>query len=325
MQFPDVLPLSIFLMGGFCLLILFMTGSVLYRLVHPPRLSAGVAAARGWWIDPSDAGLEFDEWTLTLEKIGEVPVWEIDHPSDLDGPVLIMTHDWSESKIASLQRVRALIPYLSRIVLWDLPAHGDSEGSTWCMLGGGEGRYLDELVARSSENRPTILYGWGMGAYISTCVASTNVQVIGTIIERPSRNYMHQVHRVLGEFGIPLFPVGLIVQLALWIISPGLRNQDILDCTNRLSRPILVFPGTEENQPMAQTARIVAEAAASGEYAETETGDIQGRLSEGEGRIEKRIRDFIQACVARSTLETGSARIRSHGGSSTFTGSTTIL
>ena len=324
MHFPDVLPLSIFLAGGFCLLILFMVVSVMYRLLHPPRLSAGVAAARGWWIDPSDAGLEYDEWTLRLEKVGEVPVWEINHPSDPDGPVLIMTHDWSESKIAALQRVPAILPYLSRIVLWDLPGHGDTEASTSCLLGSREKRYLDELVRRSSEKRPTILYGWGMGAGISTCVASRNVQVIGTIIERPSRNYIHQVNLVLGEFGIPFIPVGMIVQLVLWIIFPGLRNQDILDCTNRLSRPILVLPGAEENQPVAQTARMVAEAAASGEYAELETGDIQGRLSEGERRLERRIRDFIQACVARWTQETGSAGMRGSGGSSTFSASTAL-
>lgn len=301
MHFPDLIPLSIFLLSGLALLILILTGSVSYQMMHPPRLSAGVAAARGWWIDPSDAGLEYDEWGLLIEGKGEVPVWEINHPTDLDGPVLILTHDWGESKVLALQRVAGLLPYVSRIVLWDLPGHGDAPAGSKCRLGGDEVVFLDELVTRTAEERPVILYGWGMGARLSLWTAVHHTLVQGTIINNPSGDYSFDIRKALHNSNIPRFLFEFLTSLVLRFFIGDLSGQEMERNASRLGRPIMVFAGASEEGRGVATGHAVAERAAVSEFVEIEdNAEIALELSEGSGWVEKRFRDFIQACVARS-------------------------
>ncbi len=281
----------------------FVVWSVLRRVTKPERLSAGSAAARGWWIDPSDASLEYDEWELdNLSKPG-LPIWEIDHPHDLTGPILIVTHAWGESKLAALQRVPCLIPHFSRVVLWDLPAHGDAPERGRCRLGVHESEQLRALIKRSSDQAPTILYGWGMGARIALAEAIANPQVIGTIIERPSRNFWCEIRQVLQDLNIPKFPIGTVVGAITKWLYPRLEENDLTSTAAQLRRPLLVFPAAARGTAAESTAREVADAAATSEYIEFEEPEIVHLMAEGDRQIENTIRDFVQTCVARSNLE----------------------
>jgi len=320
MHFPDLVPLSIFLLGGLLLLVLILTASISYQMMHPPRLSAGVAAARGWWIDPTDAGLEFDEWNLSLEGRGEVPVWEIDHPTDLDGPVLILTHDWGESKIVSLQRVAGLLPYVSRIVLWDMPGHGDAPNDSVCRLGHEEVHFLNELVSRSAEDRPVILYGWGMGARVSLWVAVRHALVYGTIINAPSGDYREDIRRMLLNRHIPRFPFEMLLSLMSRLFIGDLTEQNMEKSAERLGRPLMVFVGPSCRNRCKAMAQAVAERAPASEFVElNDDENVAQQLSEVRSPIEKRFRNFIQACVARSIRDRGG---RSSSGSRGGFGST---
>jgi pimeloyl-ACP methyl ester carboxylesterase len=128
-------------------LVVFLATLVLFvirTLTRPPRRTYAWAVARGRVGDPSelDRPRPFRNWTFRSRGL-ELPVWEIE--GDVPGgPTVICTHGWGDSRLGGLVRVDALAPAAGRIILWDLPGHGEAPGT--CRLGTAEARDLLELI-----------------------------------------------------------------------------------------------------------------------------------------------------------------------------------
>jgi len=302
------LALSVLLAIGLVLAAVVVTLALFHHVTHPPRLTAGAAAARGWWIDPSDAGFEFDEWTLDLGTRGRIPVWEIDHPTDLDGPVVIVTHDWGESRIASLQRVPSLLPHAARVTLWDLPGHGEVPEKARHRGHGGpdEREILIELINRSAENRPVILYGKGLGARLAVDAGHRSERVFGVIVEAPAASIQHEIDRVRRRFDVPRFPVAWLVRWLLQSVSRDLGATDLDRTAPRLAAPLLVMPAAPAGSDVRRTAEMMAErSGGSTEYLDPE-GAGEGMtdlLLEADPMVEGPIGEFIRTCEARAQQE----------------------
>ncbi|MFI4855936.1 MAG: alpha/beta hydrolase [Phycisphaerales bacterium JB065] len=169
-----------------------------HHLRRPPRKTYGWALARNLPGDPSELAdsLHFDSLELDLRgddpelrNLGHSPVWDIEG-GDANGPVIIWTPGWGDSRVGSLARVRHLAPLAKRVIAWDPPGQGDAPG-LWPMAVR-EDRLLVDLArwAHETHATPIVLAGSSMGAGLSMVAAvtlqeSSSVPVVGVIAEAP--------------------------------------------------------------------------------------------------------------------------------------------
>lgn len=198
----DIIGFALLLLLGLASGWVMLVAHTLWVLTHPPRRSYAWAVARSLPGDPSELRLpgapagqevDFEAWTFRSRSL-DLPVWSITG-FDRGGPVVILTHGWGDSRVTMLAgangdggeggRVAALLPLVSRLILWDLPGHGDAGGL--CTLGAREPEELAALVERvgPTEGRPLVLYGFSQGAFITLRAAGAIKGVAGLIAEAP--------------------------------------------------------------------------------------------------------------------------------------------
>ncbi len=272
--------LLILLAAGLLLVWVSAVVYVAWMLTHPPRRTYASAVARGRAGDPSELvpARKFDSWTFTSRGM-EFPVWDIEG-DDPGGPVVILTHGWADSRIGGLLRVPAIASLVSRIILWDLPGHGEARGV--CRLGTSEVEDLEALVGtvegrdeetkrrRDEENptsstrergngAPVVLYGWSLGAGVSVVVAGETGGIAGVIAESPYRLPATPPRNVLRARGLPHRGV---LEPALWVVGVLLgvgprfrraaRASSLVETFDRAARanhlacPLLVIHGTDD-------------------------------------------------------------------------------
>lgn len=296
----QILGLLILLGVGIVLIIALLVG-LLYRvLTHPPKLTAGTAAARGWPIDPNDNNLTFTEWIL--ERPGKVilPVWEIFNDAKPQGPVTIVSHCWGGSRIESLQRVPFLLPYSSRLILWDMRGHGESTGGI-STIGTAEIDDLLYLIDRVSADTtaPIILYGYSMGAGISICAATKEDKVIGVIADGPYRWTAEPVREMMRERGVPYWPALPIVHRILCLRFRDLRNSDRAKYAAQLTCPLMVIHGTDDPFCSINSSMEIAETAPEADFIVIpHAAHLDLHITNPE-RYQQTIQSFIRKCLNR--------------------------
>ncbi len=286
------LGLAILLLEG--LAIVFFAGVlfVVVSLTRPPRRGYAYAVSRGLPGTPAELGpplgvsRAFEEWTFRSQGM-DLRAWDIPG-DDANGPVAIFTHGWGSSRVRSLLRVPGLAAVCSRMVLWDLPGHGDSPGS--CSLGT---REVDDLLAlievvagrgaRSGGARPVVLVGSSLGAGISIAAAARSGPGVlaGVIAQAPYRTPIVPAANVLRERG---FPVGLVLPVAValvglrwgegvsWASARTARRFDRLEHARRVRVPLLVVHGSADTTAPLEDGRAIATAAPSGRLEVIEGG-----------------------------------------------------
>ncbi|MBO6514500.1 MAG: alpha/beta hydrolase [Phycisphaerales bacterium] len=136
-----------------------------WSLLHPPRRTYAYALSRNLPSDPSelDQPLEFE--SLQIESKNQtLHGWKIKalNPS---GPRIVLVHGWGSSSIGALKRIPSIASNASEIITLDLPGHGESTGTA--QMGTSEHEDLDALLSSLDESKPTLVYGWSMGAGIA--------------------------------------------------------------------------------------------------------------------------------------------------------------
>ncbi len=153
--------LSIGALGAWIIAVLYTAWS----LLHSPRRTYAWAIHRGVAGDPSelDEPLAFE--TLTVQSSGRtLHAWKI-QAHNPDAPRLVLVHGWGSSSIGALKRIPHLAHHASEIITIDLPGHGESTGTS--QMGATEHTDLDALLSSLDDSKPTIVYGWSMGAGIA--------------------------------------------------------------------------------------------------------------------------------------------------------------
>ena len=235
-----------------------------WMLTHPPRRTYASAVARGRPGDPSELhpSRAFESWTLS-SRGRSLPVWDI--PGDRpDGPVVILTHGWGDSRIGTLARLPALVPHARRVIAWDLPGHGESPGI--CELGSAEWNDLHALVeevrgqSRESRDLPIVLYGWSLGAGVSMALACNGSDFLGVIAETPYRFAPTPARNVLRLRGLPhRFTLAQAFALLRLILGRGLAF-DRVEHTRDLP-PLLVLHGTDDEVCPLEDGKLLAQRA----------------------------------------------------------------
>jgi pimeloyl-ACP methyl ester carboxylesterase len=210
--------LFILLFSGLLVLWAWLVVYTMWMLTHPPRRTYAWAVARSLPGDPSEIvltsgtrGLAYEAWLL-LSRGRELPVWDV-CGLDPSGPTIIVTHGWGDSRVAMLGRVAALAPVMSRLIVWDMPGHGDSPRGSTCELGVREHedlralieRVLDESGQRGDRNaRPLLLFGFSLGAGVSLVAAADEAARISAVIaEAPYRIPPTPARNVCRLRGLP--------------------------------------------------------------------------------------------------------------------------
>ncbi len=257
-------------------------------LTHPPRRNYAWAVARSVPGDPKELrsvgpgggdGLAYDSWSFesARDPSKQLPVWDITGLAP-DGPIIIFTHGWGDSRVVALPRLAALARFASRIVAWDLPGHGESPRSLRFTLGSHESADLAALVERvAPPPERLILAGSSLGAGVSIeAVGRGLVRPAGVIAEAPYRVPIVPARNVMRNAGIP-WRLNLPVAQALlglrfardprWPWGQGRRPFDRALWAARLRElniPMLVIHGDQDNVCPLEDAHDIAAAAGTG-------------------------------------------------------------
>jgi len=245
---------------------------IVRRLRNPPRRTYSWAVARNVPGDPGelDDPRDFESWTLRWSNAHrralELPVWEI-AGDDADGPAVVCTPGWGDSRVGALVRIGALLPHASTVVTWDPPGLGEADGR--CALGTVEHRALAALVerVRAATSRPIVLYGWSLGAGVSLAAAASDKAVAGVIAEAPYRLPKTPARNVLHLSGLP-HRVTLSPAFACMGIRLGVgwrwKGFDRAAIAARVEAPLLVLHGSGDAVSPPEDGVAVAEAAPRG-------------------------------------------------------------
>ncbi len=263
---------------------LLLVVSTARTLTHPPRQTYASAVSR---VQPGDPGeldkpREFQTWTLRSQG-RDLEVWDV--PGDVpEGPVAIVTHGWSSGKVNALRRVPLLSTLCSRVVLWDMPGHGESGGR--CTLGVLETADLLALIDRVGDERPIVLCGSSMGTGVSIAAGLRASGVVQIIVEAPyrlaptpARNVMlFRRAPVTFVLGPALAYVGLAA-CGRWT-GPNLSrgkdhpfDREVL--AGRLRCPLLVLHGDADPTCPIEDGRAIARACPRGRFVEVLGGTHQ--------------------------------------------------
>ncbi|MGH7130582.1 MAG: alpha/beta hydrolase [Phycisphaerales bacterium] len=239
-------------------------------LTHPPRRSRGWAVARSLPSDPAELtpsrAFEADDRAILAGL--RCPVWHVpgDDPA---GPVVIVSHGWGESRVHGLARLAALLPSASRVILWDMPGHGDAAGR--CHLGRLEPELLRALIDSAVGPPPTgrvVLYGSSLGAGVSIAAAASDARVIGVIAEAPYRLPQTPASNMLRIRGLPnLGSVRAAMTLlggVAWQHSAGPFDRAAI--ASRVTAPLLVIHGDLDHVCPPADGAAIAQDAPTGEW-----------------------------------------------------------
>jgi len=268
------LGLAALLLIGLVIGIVALTWYTVYLLTHPLRRTYASALARGRPGDPGELlrpqgdRREYESWTLHWRG-GELPVWDVrgDSPG---GPVVILSHGWGDSRVGGLSRAGVLLPMCSRLLLWDMPGHGEAPGV--CTLGTREVGALVSLIERVGGSGPVVLLGWSLGAGVSVAAAARLQEECGrgvaaVIAEAPYRFPWTPARNVLRGFGLP-WRVNL--PPAMWGLGmrfgggagwPGFDREKL---ARNLPCPLLVIHGEGDEVCPVEDGREIAAAAPQG-------------------------------------------------------------
>ena len=272
---PDLHGLARLLLLGLALYVVVLVALTAWRLVRPARRTYGWAVARGVPGDPSelDDPLEYESWTFR-SRGRSLPVWDV-RGRDENGPTVIVTHGWGSSRLGALARLPCLAGVASRVVLWDMPGHGEAGGV--CELAHGEVRDLRELARRvhAESGGPPVFFGWSLGAEITLrALAAGDLDAAGVVLEGAYRRGLTPAWNVLRAAGYPALvngPAALWAIGLLWGFDPSRRLVDFSPLAERVHAPVLLLHGSADETCPIDGARALA-----GRFADAELFELEG-------------------------------------------------
>ncbi len=287
----DWLGLAQLLALGLALVWLMTAARVAWVLTHPPRRTLAFAVSRGWPASPLEVpeamggSRRFEEWLLRARG-RDLPVWDIPGDGGPAAPIVVFTHGWGESRLHGLWRLAAWLPCCSRVLLWDMPGHGEAPGT--CRLGSDEHLDLLALVEHlrgegehegpGGTNQPAIvLHGFSLGAGVSIVAAAVAgpARIAAVVAEAPYRVPQTPARAVMHHagLGLPLARaaaqglLGVAWGQGLWWATRGRAPRfDRAAWAGRLSVPVLVLHGEADLICPPADGQAVAAAAKRGRF-----------------------------------------------------------
>jgi len=243
------------------------TVALIRRMTRPHRQTYASALALRLPACPADIGLESVDQTVTFADGTTTPVWIVDGNGPADTAIVI-SHGFSVSRYQALEHVQLFRQWASKLVVYDLRAHGESTARK-AGLGVVEAADLIELIRQLDLPQRLVLYGQSMGASVSITAAGRlpddlRSRVRAVIAEAPFRTLVEPIAARRRRHRYPAFP---FVQLAwFWMALPlgRYRPFDRVRDATRIRCPLLVLHGKLDPLCSFESARQIAEAAPHG-------------------------------------------------------------
>ncbi|MFK7759897.1 MAG: alpha/beta hydrolase [Phycisphaerales bacterium] len=176
-----------------------------WSLLHPPKRTYAWALSRGVAGDPSELDEPLAYEPISIQSNGQtLRGWLIKGHAP-SAPRLVLVHGWGSSSIGALKRVPRLASVVSEIITLDLPGHGESTGTA--RMGTSEHLDINTLLSSLDEAKPTVLYGWSMGAGIAMRAAVEYKEahdICGVIAESPYIHAITPARNVIRLRGLPI-------------------------------------------------------------------------------------------------------------------------
>ncbi|WP_420631776.1 alpha/beta hydrolase [Candidatus Leptofilum sp.] len=237
---PDFKHLTIFIF----LLLLALAGFIhsrARRLVVPPRTFTRET--------PSDFGIQnWEEVTFTTEDGLQLAGWYVPPQADV-GTVLIFIHGLGSHRGALLDQAAVLIEQGHGALLFDLRAHGRSEGrkSSWGLAEVADVAAALHFLQAQPEVDPNKigLVGHSMGGAIAIRAAAQLPEIRLVVAESVYTNFADNQQRLTVAFArLPEWTAPLIMPWAEWIAGVDSDELEPLQEVALLSpRPILFIQG----------------------------------------------------------------------------------
>jgi len=259
------------------------TLALIHYMRHPSRKTFANALARNQPTDPADLELTAKEHTFRFDDGTQSPGWIV-QGNKPHGPTVIVTHGWSNSRFGSLNRLSALVDFASRIVIYDMRAHGDSTAKE-ATLAIKEPDDLLAIMDQVNTGSPVVLLGSSMGAGVTIvaaakyfeqnlkqveagqCDESQSVDLVGVIAEAPYRFPTQALKGYLWRKKLPPYPVVWFTgwHFAFW---EGIRKAtyDRAVHAKKIKCPLLVLHGDRDCVCPVQAGQEIAEEAPDGSF-----------------------------------------------------------
>ena len=273
------------------LVVVLITAVIIHRTLYPARKTYAVALGRGMPTEPHEMNLGAEDRDFTFPDGSTTPGWVIEGQAR-EGPVVVVSHGWSDSRYGSLLRVPYLTPFASQVVIYDLRAHGDSTAAR-CKLGTVE---VDDLLAVIEQavdpQDQVVLFGSSLGAGVSivAAVRSENggassgasggrsrerrrlAKVAGVIADGPYRQALEPIVGYMRYYRVFPYPSVWLAWAHVEFWYGGLRGFDRAAHAKQLDCPLLVMHGTRDCISRYESGRAIAEAAPQGTLVTFEDG-----------------------------------------------------
>ncbi|MBL8991188.1 MAG: alpha/beta fold hydrolase [Phycisphaerae bacterium] len=263
---------------------------VLWVLSKPPRHTFAWALARGWPKSPDEIPAvwggprPFESWSFRTRG-SDLPVWDVPG-DDPRGPIVILSHGWGESRLECLARLGPIAEASARVLLWDMPAHGEAPHSGRCALGAREPDDLRALIEhltgprRQPDQPPLVLVGFSLGAGVSLAAAAADPRIAAVIAEAPYRLPQTPARNVLHAKALPH---RLVLEPALciagWINRAGARwlapdgPFDRAALAAQSYGPVTVIHGTDDAVCPLADGQAIARSATNGRLIAIASGE----------------------------------------------------
>lgn len=261
-----IIGLALLLLAGLILAWLLVVLHTAWILRHPPRRGYAFAVARGLPGDPSELPSRpalpdkgFSKWTIVHKGIS-IPVWDVpgENPS---APRILVLHGWGDSRVVMLSRLPTLTRHASRVLLVDLPGHGDAGGT--CSLGLTEPDVLPTILDRAAVDK-AVLYGFSLGAGVAIASAAhSHNRFLAVIAEAPYRHAITPARNVLQSRALPCHST---LVAAFRLLGFSSRIADAFDRVRLAAQlqskvPLLVLHATGDEISPIEDGRAIAHAA----------------------------------------------------------------
>ena len=222
---------------------------LLYMNTHPPRCMLNLSTEQ----DHSDY---LDIWFANEQGL-KLKGWLVKDNQDLDNPLptIIFCHGLGSNKSDFMDLARHLVNHGYNAFLFDLRAHGESEGSS-CSLGLYEQNdlktALDCLLKRDDIDPERIgIFGFSLGGAIALMVAADDERIAAVLSDSSFDNLKKQSGYTLSTFyHLPYFLFMPLASLLYRIYFKG--SMDLVSPINSVSkispRALMLIYGEKDTQ-----------------------------------------------------------------------------
>lgn len=297
--------MGLLILLGIAMLLVVGSGTVVlgYALTHPRRKTLADALAHNLPSDPSELGLVFKQRSFRLIDGSSSPGWIMTTRSP-QGPVVVITHGFADSRYGALTWVPLLVDFASSIVVYDLRAHGDSSAKL-SRLDRSEVHDLlaviDQLDKRN-RNHDIVLFGYSLGAGISIAAAAKRQEhVVGVIADAAYRTWAEPI---IGQMWSRRWPPYPFVWLTRWSLSViGISNHHFDRATDaaKLTCPLLIMHGKDDPICRFTSAQQIAATASDATLVEFDGGGHGGLAAFDRDRYLSALRTFFDKIDRKGT------------------------